>query len=181
MAMNRNNALHETTGATRRVKLLVIEDSYIVRKRLCALIEQLAVVDLVGCAEDGNQGLVLFRALQPEAVVLDLQLPGVSGFDLLPILKRERPNCVVMVLTTYTDDAFRQLCVRLGADYFFSKFNEFERVLDVLEQMSSAKRPTAAESVCSNCSDAQESARQQSQPQHRILDTGPGEPGRSAF
>ncbi|MBI5397385.1 MAG: response regulator transcription factor [Verrucomicrobia bacterium] len=133
--MKTDSASQETTGAARRVKLLVVEDSPIVRKRLCALIERLPSVNLIGCAEDGSQGLELFRALQPEAVMLDLQLPGLSGFELLPVFKSERPDCPVIVLTTYADDIVRERCVRLGADHFFDKSREFEKAVELIGGM----------------------------------------------
>jgi DNA-binding NarL/FixJ family response regulator len=52
--------------------------------------------------------------------------------DLLAQFKREHPACVVMVLTTYAFKEFRQRCLALGADYFFDKSTEFERVTEVL-------------------------------------------------
>ena len=171
--MNKDHTSHETKNAARRVKLLVVEDSFIVRQRLGALIERIASVDLVGSAEDGTQGLEMFRALQPEAVALDLQLPGLNGFDLLALIKRERPDCLVMVLTTYAEDVCREQCIRLGADYFFNKSSEFERVIEVLEAMASPVRPGAAAPGCSRRSDAHETARLHSLRQHRVLDTQP--------
>ncbi len=74
----------------------------------------------------------LFRQHRPHAVVLDIQVPGINGLDLLAQFKQEHPECVVMVLTTYAFKEFRQRCTALGADHFFDKSTEFERVTEVL-------------------------------------------------
>jgi DNA-binding NarL/FixJ family response regulator len=115
------------------VKVLIVEDSPIVRERLVALVAGVRNVVIVGQAEDGFKAQALFRQHRPDAVVLDIQLPGINGMDLLAQFKREHPACVVMVLTTYAFKEFRQRCTTLGADYFFDKSLEFERITEVLE------------------------------------------------
>ncbi len=122
----------EASPAASSVKVLIVEDSPIVRERLVALIADVRNVTIVGQAGDGFQAQALFRQHRPDAVTLDLQVPGISGMDLLVEFKREHPTCVVIVLTTYAFKEFRQRCVALGADYFFDKSAEFERVIEVL-------------------------------------------------
>jgi DNA-binding NarL/FixJ family response regulator len=125
-------AAGEAGPAVSPVKVLIVDDSPIFRERLVALIADLRNVAIVGQAEDGFHAEELFRQHRPDAVVLDLQLPGISGLDLLAQFKREHPTCVVIVLTTYAFKEFRQRCVALGADHFFDKCTEFERVIEVL-------------------------------------------------
>jgi DNA-binding NarL/FixJ family response regulator len=117
------------------VKVLIVEDSPIVQERLVGLIADLRNVAIVGQVGDGFQAQALFRQHRPDAVVLDIQVPGINGMDLLAQFKREDPACVVMVLTTYAFKEFRQRCVALGADYFFDKAMEFERITEVLATM----------------------------------------------
>ncbi len=116
-----------------RPKVLVIEDSPIIRERLVDLIKRSDTVELAGCAENGVQGIEMLIALRPDVVLLDLQLPGLSGFDLLPTIKRERPECLVIVLTCLADDATRARCMELGADYFFDKATDFEQISHVIK------------------------------------------------
>jgi CheY-like chemotaxis protein len=122
----------ELSPAASPVKVVVVEDSPIVRERLVALIAGLRNVCIVGQAEDGFKAQQLFRQHHPDAVVLDIQVPGINGLDLLVQFKKEHPACVVIVLTTYAFKEFRQRCAALGADYFFDKSTEFERVSEVL-------------------------------------------------
>jgi two-component system OmpR family response regulator len=114
------------------VKVLIVEDSPIVRERLVSLVASLRNVVIVGQVGDGFKAQALFRQHRPDAVVLDIQLPGINGMDLLAQFKHEHPACVVMVLTTYAFKEFRQRCTVLGADHFFDKSMEFERITEVL-------------------------------------------------
>ncbi len=116
-------------------QVLLVDDSPIVCERLSALINQLHRPIRVAVATDGAQAVALFKQLQPAAVVLDLELPGLSGFDLLEQFKRRRPGCVVIILTTYAYPEFRENALRLGADHFFAKAMEFERVTEVLSAL----------------------------------------------
>lgn len=117
--------------------MLVVEDSSIVRERLVALIgERVPAAMPVVQTEDGHEALRLFRHHRPDAVVLDLQLPGLSGLDLIEHFRRDHPSCVLVVLTNHSSAAFRQRCADLGTDYFFDKTAEFDCVPDVLAGIS---------------------------------------------
>ncbi len=134
----------EATAATIPVRVLIVEDSPIIRERLVALFADLSNIAIVGLAEDGFKAKALFRQHRPDAVVLDIQLPGINGMDLLAQFKQEQPACVVMVLTTYAFKEFRQRCTALGADHFFDKFTEFERVKQVLRVFRIQSQSTSA-------------------------------------
>ena len=129
----------EASPAARAVRVLFVEDALIFRERLVALIADLSNVAIVGLAGDGFQAQALFREHRPDAIVLDIQLPGIGGMDLLAQFKREHPTCVVMVLTTYAFKEFRERSTALGADHFFDKSAEFERVIDVLGTLQPGK------------------------------------------
>ena len=131
-AIQPNPTAGEASPAAHSVKVLIVDDALIFRERLVALMADLRNVAIVGQAGDGFQAQALFRQHRPDAVVLDIQLPGISGMDLLVQFKREHPACVVIVLTTYAFKEFRDRCTVLGADHFFDKSAEFERAIEVL-------------------------------------------------
>ncbi len=133
-------AYGDPAAPERMLRVLFIEDSPIVRERLIALIAQLHLPIRVAAA-DGQQAVPRFEKLGPDAVVLDVELPGLNGFDLLAQFKLQRPGCVVIMLTTYAYPEFRENAMRLGADYFFDKAMEFERVTEVLSALVATHLP----------------------------------------
>jgi CheY-like chemotaxis protein len=125
------------------LNVLLVDDSPILCERLSALINQLHQPIRVAVAADGVQAVALFEQLHPDAVVLDIDLPDRSGFELLAQFKRRRPGCVVIMLTTYVYQEFKDNARRLGADHFFDKAMEFERVIEVLGDLMAPLPPPA--------------------------------------
>ena len=115
-------------------RLLVVDDSAIVRQRLCELLAEAPCVRHVIEAASGAEAWTLFERWSPDVVVLDIQLPDDSGLALLRRIKRASPPCLVIVLTNLQDLIFRQESQRLGADYFLHKATEFEQVPPLLRQ-----------------------------------------------
>ena len=121
------------------LKVLIVDDSDIVRERVATQVSEVPRVELVGLAADGPTAMHLFQERHPDVVVLDIELPGTSGFELLTQIKRQRPACVVIMLSNYASGSFRLGCNRLGADFFFNKSHEFERITEVLAAILSAQ------------------------------------------
>jgi CheY-like chemotaxis protein len=115
-----------------RSPVFLVDDSPLVRERLAALLSELPNVEVVGQADLAFEAIDSIRKLRPAAVVLDISMPGGSGLQVLEAIKRDRVGPMVIVLTNFANDHYRQKCLELGADYFFDKSTEFERVTEVL-------------------------------------------------
>ena len=116
--------------------VFIVDDSTVVRDRLAQMIAGLPGVDLVGQADIAFEALEGLRRLRPNCAVLDISMPGGSGIHVLETIKREQPALSVIMLTNFAQDQYRQKCLQLGADYFFDKTTQFEKVLDVLRGRS---------------------------------------------
>jgi len=112
--------------------VFIVDDSTVVRERLAQMISGLPGVDLVGQADIAFEAIDGLRRLRPTCAVLDISMPGGSGIHVLETIKREQPALSVIMLTNFAQDQYRQKCLQLGADYFFDKTTEFEKVLEVL-------------------------------------------------
>lgn len=116
------------------MRVLLVDDSSIVRERLKALLSEVPKIEIIGQAKDEPEALELLQKLNPEVVVLDIQMPGGSGIDLLRKVKNEPRPPVVVVLTNLSDPQYRKKCMDAGADFFFDKSTEFDNVTEVLNQ-----------------------------------------------
>lgn len=112
--------------------VFLVDDSPVVRDRLAGMISEIPRVRVVGQADIAFEAIAAIRRLRPAVVVLDISMPGGSGIYVLETIKRENPAPQVIMLTNFTHDEYRQKCLRLGADHFFDKTTEFEKVLDIL-------------------------------------------------
>lgn len=109
----------------------MIDDSAAVRSRIVRLLEEMGdmVVDEV---DDAPEAVDAVRRQRPDAVILDIRLRSGSGLDVLEEIKREPSPPLVIMLTNHASDHHRRWCEQHGADFFFDKTREFEKVLDVL-------------------------------------------------
>lgn len=117
------------------MKIFIADDSVLVCKRLVNLLENLAGVTIVGLAHDAPDALRSIERLKPDAVILDISMPNGSGIDVLHKLKSEKPAPLIIMLTNYSFPQYRRKCMDAGADYFFDKSTEFEKVVDVFNEL----------------------------------------------
>ena len=122
--------------------VLVVDDSDAIRSRLCELLAESPRVQVVAETGDGVEAVLLFERFRPSAVVLDIQLPGLTGVEVLRRIKATAPQCVVVMLTSFHQEAFREASRILGADAFFHKATEFESVPRFLNSLLSKPRDT---------------------------------------
>jgi DNA-binding NarL/FixJ family response regulator len=115
---------------------VIVDDSTIVRERLFSLLSECPGVRIVGQAGNGREARFVLEELRPEVVILDIRLPEISGIQLLKEIKAAQPETVVIMLTNYDFEQYREQCMQLGADYFFNKAREFEKVVEVLAEQT---------------------------------------------
>lgn len=121
-------------ASERSVRVLLIDDSAAVRSRLARMLEEQPEVDIEE-AEGVAEALEAVRRRRPDVVVLDIRLRGGSGLDVLRSLKSAPAPPVVIMLTNHASDHHRRWCREHGADFFFDKASEFDKVVDVLSAL----------------------------------------------
>ena len=113
--------------------VLVIDDHPLMRRGILQLIALEDSLRVAGEAGDGRQGLELARRLQPDLILLDLNMRGLSGLDTLKALKAADPDTRVIVLTVSDSEDDVVAALRAGADGYLLKDMEPEDVLDSLK------------------------------------------------
>ena len=96
------------------------------------LLRELPDVDDVVEAGDAHEAFAVAQREVLAVIVLDLHLPGENGLSLLPRLRCAHKAALLIVLTNDSSAAHRRLCQERGADFFFDKSSDFERIADVV-------------------------------------------------
>jgi len=117
------------------MKILIVDDSEVVRERLKAMLSEVTELKNINQAEDVPEAISSFQKLNPEVVILDIRLPGGSGIDVLREIKKSNQPPLVIVLTNYPYPQYRRKCIEAGADFFFDKSTEFHKVTELLKQL----------------------------------------------
>jgi YesN/AraC family two-component response regulator len=117
-----------------KIKVLIADDSLIVREHLVTMLDELAGIKVVGQAENVAEAISGIRILQPDVVILDIQMPGGNGIDVLQTIKQDEVAPMVIILTNYPYLAYRQKCLQAGADFFLDKSTEFDQIPELFER-----------------------------------------------
>jgi DNA-binding NarL/FixJ family response regulator len=129
------------------VRSLIVDDSSIVRERLGKKLSTFGRVEVVGNVGDIETALIAFDREKPNMVILDIQLPDGNGIEALTKIKQQNEDTVVVMLTNYPFEAFRKRCLDAGADYFFDKSTEFDKIMEVVRLME-AESGSVASNPC---------------------------------
>jgi DNA-binding NarL/FixJ family response regulator len=103
------------------IKVLVADDQKIVREGLVTLLGLLPGITVIGAATDGEDAVRQALDLRPDVVLMDLNMPRCNGVEATDRLRRLRPDAAVVVLTTYSDDAWVFAALQAGARGFLTK------------------------------------------------------------
>jgi DNA-binding NarL/FixJ family response regulator len=117
------------------IRIVLIDDHRIIRDGLREFIESRPGMVVVGDAGEREGALALVAREQPDVVVLDLDLGGVSGLDLLPELLRDAPGASVIILTGMRDAERRDRAMELGAKGVVLKENGVAELLNAIEKV----------------------------------------------
>lgn len=124
-------------------EIIVIEDNRLFRKTLVDFInlsqEMKCSYDFISC-EDAFK-IMKEKALDPEIILLDIGLPGISGIDAIPHLKRFSPSAKIIMLTIQDDDEsiFKAICN--GASGYLLKDSDSKKILEALKEVLSGGAP----------------------------------------
>lgn len=117
------------------LKVLITDDSPEFRDRLISLLSDVKGIGIVGEAEDVPGASEMIQKFQPDVVILDIRLVNGSGIDVLREIKKEDSPPIVIVLTNYPYPQYREKCEAFGAEYFYDKSTEFNRIPGLMEKL----------------------------------------------
>ncbi len=120
------------TGEPTRRRLLIADDNEQVRHELRTLLPLAGNVEIVGEAADGREAIRLVRALRPQVVLMDLEMPGMDGYEATRRIKAAFSSCRVVALTIHGDETARQKAGRCGIDVFLVKGTDVESLMDAI-------------------------------------------------
>jgi DNA-binding NarL/FixJ family response regulator len=103
------------------MRLLLVDDHALFREGLASLFRYQDDFSVAGEAADAAEAVARARALQPEVILLDLDLPGADGIDAIPALREAAPTAAVVVLTVHDEPDRLFAAIRAGAHGYLVK------------------------------------------------------------
>lgn len=103
------------------IKVLIVDDMIILRECLRMAISQDSDLTVVGCAGDGKEAVEMSKELQPDVILMDLNMPVYSGYDAIIDIKKGNPYIKILVLSVEGDEKNIASAFRNGADGYVLK------------------------------------------------------------
>lgn len=103
------------------IYVLVVDDQNLVRQALQMNLEAESDLEVVGSADNGVQALEQIELLNPDVVLLDIEMPGMDGFSTLQVIKQRFPKTKVLVLSSHEEQEYFNKAIKAGARGYLQK------------------------------------------------------------
>jgi DNA-binding NarL/FixJ family response regulator len=123
-----------------KIRVLCVDDHPVVRDGIAAIINLQPDMMLAGAAATGGEAIQRFFALRPDVALVDLQLPDMSGFDLIKTIRDKSPNARIIVLSSHEGDVDIQRALEAGARGYVVKGIVREELLETIRSVHAGKR-----------------------------------------
>jgi DNA-binding NarL/FixJ family response regulator len=123
------------------IRVLVVDDHPVVRRGISDLLGSVADVEVVGTAGDGATGVTLAGTLDPDVVLMDIEMPGVDGVEATHRIGATAPRAAVVILTTFADRARITRALDAGAAGYLLKDAEPSELIDGIRAAAAGSTP----------------------------------------
>lgn len=117
-------------------RILVVDSSMIVVDRIQRMLKELECIENVFKAYNYDEALDIMSKQNFDIVLLDTQLPGNNGFELLSFIKKSYPETKTIILTNQSGNYYRHKGEKIGSDHFIDKSAEFEKIVQIINNYS---------------------------------------------
>lgn len=127
------------------MKVLLVDDHKLIRVGLRKLLEAEPGVEIAGEAENGEDALAMTRDLQPDLIVLDVNMPGMNGMEATRKLARMEPRPRILIVSIHSQEPLPARLLEAGADGYLSKDAAADEILNAMKQLRAGRRYLSAD------------------------------------
>jgi NarL family two-component system response regulator LiaR len=132
------------------IRVLIVDDHTIVRKGIRALLTEIAGIEVVGEAADGQEAVAQANSLRPDVILMDLAMPKMDGIEATRQIKTSQPESRILVMTSFATDDKVLPAIKAGALGYLLKESAPEDLVQAIHQIhrgESSLHPTIARKV----------------------------------
>lgn len=127
------------------IRVLIVDDHALVRMGIRRLLDDLADVEVVAEAENGEMALTMVKLHQPDVVLLDMKMPGIDGWEVTRRLKKTSPQVKVIALTALSAEPLPSRVLQLGAMGYLTKESGPEEMAAAIRKVVKGEKYLSAE------------------------------------
>ena len=130
---------------TRKVRVMIVDDESHIRRFMHSIVNSVSGVEVIGEADNGESAILDFHTLQPDVVLLDINMPKKNGIEVLEEIKAIKKDTSVIMLTSLSSIEMVKKSVALHAANYVLKDNSPEKIREVIKQVCFERISAAAE------------------------------------
>ncbi|NIQ00878.1 MAG: response regulator, partial [Nitrospinaceae bacterium] len=119
-----------------KIKVLIADDHAVVRQGLRQILSRNADLEVAVEAGDGREMMDHLRKTRVDVVLMDLEMPGKNGWDILVDLKHHYPKLPVIILSVHPEDQYGVRCLKRGAGGYLAKTSAPEQLVDAVRKVA---------------------------------------------
>lgn len=120
-------------------RVFLVDDEELLTESMEIILTVKGQMDVVGIAKDGKEALKKLSSVQADIALVDLNMKGMGGLELIPILKERYPEMKILVLTTFYDDKYITEAIAGGADGYLLKDSSGDTIIHAIHQILSGQ------------------------------------------
>jgi DNA-binding NarL/FixJ family response regulator len=121
------------------IRVYLVDDQTMIRAGFRSLLTRNPRFEVAGESGDPRKAVIAIGELRPEIVLLDISMPGLSGLDAVPLIRKVHPKAKIVMLTHHEGETFVDQALRAGADGYLSKDSEPAELVLALESVHDGK------------------------------------------
>ncbi|MDE2594973.1 MAG: response regulator transcription factor [Burkholderiales bacterium] len=129
------------------IKVILCDDHALIRRGIRDTLADAPDIEVVGEAGDYGELRALLRDRSPDVLVLDINLPGRSGLDVLHVLKEEGAPFKVLVVSMYPEDQYAMRALKAGASGYLNKGSDAAQIVAAVRTVSQGRKYVTAETA----------------------------------
>jgi two-component system invasion response regulator UvrY len=132
------------------IQVMLVDDHDLIRYGLRRLLEDQSGIDVVDEASSGEQAMEKVRTVKPDVVLMDINMPGIGGFEATSRITQTHPESKVIVLTVHSEGPLPKRILEAGASGYLTKGCPVEEMVEAIQKVNAGQRyiaPTIAQQL----------------------------------
>jgi len=122
------------------IELLIADDHELVRKGIERILQDVNDIKVVASVKDGEEAVKKARELEPDVVLMDINMPGIGGIEATRKLIRHNPECKVLIVTAMKEEPFPSRLLKIGASGYITKDSGSEELTQAIRAVYTGMR-----------------------------------------
>ena len=127
------------------IKVMIADDHAVVRDGLRMVLEAAGDIEVIAEAENGEQTLAMLQTIKPDVLLLDVAMPGLSGFDVLQRMMQKNSDIAVLVLSMYPEEQYALRFLKTGAAGYLTKETASKELVKAIHRVAKGQRYISSE------------------------------------